>query len=210
MDSRRSTRLFALSAALAVAAGLGAAAYFAFVPRDGDPFADCRSSTVAGGVATIGGPFSLTDGDGRRVTDKDVLTGPTLDYFGYSFCPDFCPTDLARNALVADELASREVRVGQVFITIDPARDTPPVVRDFAAAIHPDLVGLTGTPEEIAAAAAAFRVYYRKADTTDYYMMDHSTFTYLVDPAHGFLEFYGSNATPDEMATSVACYASRL
>ncbi len=209
MDNR-TLRLIALAAGLVTLAGLGLGTYFAFAPRDADPFADCRSSRVAGGTAAIGGPFSLTDGDGRRVTDKDVVTGPTLIYFGYSFCPDFCPTDLARNALVADQLAGQGVKLGQVFITIDPARDTAPVVRDFAAAIHPDLVGLTGAPEEIAAAAAAFRVYYRKADTSEYYMMDHSTFTYLVDPAHGFLEFYGSDATPDEMAASVACFAARL
>lgn len=209
MDNRTLSRV-AAAAMLAAVAGLGAGAYFAFAPRGGDPFADCRSGAVAGGAATIGGPFSLVNGDGQTVTEKDVLTGPTLVYFGYTFCPDICPTDLARNALVADDLAAEGVKVGQVFVTIDPARDTPPVVRDFAAAIHPDLVGLTGTAEEIAAAAAAYRVYFRQADTSEYYLMDHSTFTYLVDPARGFLEFYRSDATPEAMAASVACFAARL
>ena len=209
MDNR-TLRLVAASAVLAVAVGLGAGVYFAFPPRGYDPFADCRSGAVAGGAAAIGGPFRLVDGAGRTVTEKDVVTGPTLVYFGYTSCPDFCPTDLSRNAQVADELAGRGIRLGQVFITIDPARDTPPVVRDFAAAIHPDLVGLTGTAEEVAAAAAAYRVYFRKADESEYYMMDHSTFTYLVDPAHGFLEFYASDTPPDRMADSVACFASRL
>lgn len=209
MDNR-TLRLFAVSAVLAVTVGLGAGAYFAFAPRDGDPFADCRSGTVAGGAATIGGLFTLVNGEGQPVTDRDVLTDPTLVYFGYTFCPDICPTDLARNALVADDLAARGIKVGQVFVTIDPARDTPDVVRDFAAAVHPDLVGLTGTAEEIAAAAAAYRVYYRQADASEYYLMDHSTFTYLVDPAHGFLEFYGSDAAPEAMAASVACFAGHL
>ena len=134
MDNR-TLRLFAVSAVLAVTVGLGAGASFAFAPRDGDPFADCRSGTVAGGAATIGGPFTLVNGEGQPVTDRDVLTDPTLVYFGYTFCPDICPTDLARNALVADDLAARGIKVGQVFVTIDPARDTPDVVRDFAAAV---------------------------------------------------------------------------
>ena len=98
------------------------------------------------------------------MTEAEAITGPTLVYFGYTFCPDVCPMDLSRNALAAaDRWPSAAIDVGQVFITIDPERDTPEVVRDYAAAIDPALVGLTGTPEEIAAAAEAYKVYYRKA-----------------------------------------------
>jgi protein SCO1/2 len=166
---------------------------------------------VAGGAATIGGPFALTDGEGRRVTEGEAITGLTLVYFGYSFCPDVCPMDLSRNALAAAELADDGVDVGQVFISIDPARDTPEVVRDFAAAIDPALIGLTGTDEEVAKTAAAYKVYYRKnGDDPDYYLMDHSTFTYLVAPETGFLEVYRSEQTPEQVAASVACYAARL
>ncbi|WP_297971541.1 SCO family protein [uncultured Amaricoccus sp.] len=205
------TRLSAILAILVVVAGLAAAGWFALRPSDADPFAPCRGSSVAGGTATIGGPFALTDGAGRRVTDAEAITGPTLVYFGYSFCPDVCPFDLSRNALAAAELAEKGTQVGQVFISIDPARDTPEVVRDFVAAIDPGILGLTGTAEEVAKAAAAYKVYYRKSgDDPDYYLMDHSTFTYLVAPEVGFLDFYRSEQTPEQVAGSVACYAARL
>jgi protein SCO1/2 len=163
-----------------------------------------------GGAAAIGGQFALEDGAGARVTETEAVVKPTLIYFGYTFCPDFCPTDLSRNALAAENLAERGIDVGQVFITIDPERDTPEVVREFTAAIDPGLLGLTGTPEEIAAAAAAYKVYYRKAGEDEYYLMDHSTFTYLMAPGVGFLDVYRSDASPEEVADSVACFAARL
>ncbi len=195
------TRLTAILAAVAVVAGLSVGGWFALRQSDQDPFGPCRTSAVAGGAASIGGPFALTGGEGQRVTDAEAITGPTLVYFGYSFCPDVCPMDLSRNALAADELAERGIELGQVFITIDPERDTPEVTRDFAAAIDPGLVGLTGTPEEIAAAAAAYKVYYRKnGDDPDYYLMDHSTYTYLMAPGAGFLDFFRSEATPEQVA----------
>jgi protein SCO1/2 len=205
------TRISAILASAIALVGLTVAGLFAWRGADADPFADCRRSVVAGGSAAIGGPFTLTDGDGRKVTDADVITRPTLVYFGYSFCPDVCPLDLSRNALAAAELAERGTGVGQVFITVDPARDTPEAMRDYAAAIDPALVGLTGTPEEIAAAARAYKVFYRKSgDDPEYYLMDHSTFTYLMAPGVGLLEFYPSDATPEGVAESAACYVSRL
>jgi len=205
------TRVSAILAAVAVLVGLSVGGYFAMRQSNADPFADCRTAQVAGGTAAIGGPFALTDGEGRRVTDGVAITGPTLVYFGYSFCPDVCPMDLSRNALAAAALAERGTTVGQVFISIDPDRDTPEVTRDFAAAIDPGLLGLTGTAEEIAAAAAAYKVYYRRnGDDPDYYLMDHSTFTYLMAPETGFLAFYRSEATPEEVADSVQCYAAKL
>ena len=134
------------------------------------------------------------------MTDAQAITRPTLVYFGYTFCPDFCPTDLSRNALAAEALAGRGIDVGQVFISIDPARDTPEIVRDFAAAIDPGLLGLTGTPEQVDAAARAYRVYYRKAGDDPYYLMEHTTFTYLMAPGARFLDFYRSEATPEAVA----------
>ena len=195
------TRVYALLASAAVVVGLVG---FFVAPRflgGDDPFADCRRAAVAGGTAAIGGPFALTGAGGERVTDAEAITGPTLVYFGYSFCPDICPTDLSRNALAAEALAEDGTEVGQVFISIDPARDTPEVVGDYAAAIDPGLLGLTGTAEEVDAAAKAYKVYYRKAgDDPEYYLMDHSTFTYLMAPGVGFLEFYQSDATPEAVA----------
>jgi protein SCO1/2 len=205
------TRIAAYLAAAVVLVGLAAGGYLAMRTTAGDRFADCRAAQVAGGAAAIGGPFSLIDDSGARVTDAEVITRPTLVYFGYSFCPDVCPMDLSRNALAAQALAERGAEVGQVFITIDPARDTPEVLHDYVAAIDPGLVGLTGTPEEIDAAAKAYKVYYAKnGDDPEYYLMDHSSFSYLMAPEVGFLEFYPSDATPEAVADSVACYVAEL
>jgi len=194
-----------------VVVGLAVAGIYAMQPSDGDPFADCRRGAVAGGAATIGGPFTLEDTQGVKVTDAEVIKGPTLVYFGYSFCPDVCPTDLSRNAIAAADLADQGVKVGQVFVSIDPERDTPKVVGDFVGQIDPAITGLTGTPEEVAAAAKAYKVFYRKAgDDPQYYLMDHSTFTYLVAPGTGFLEFYSSEMSPEDLASSVSCFAKKL
>jgi protein SCO1/2 len=205
------TRAAALLATAAVVIGLAVGGVFALRRPAGDAFADCRDGAVAGGAASIGGPFALTAPDGRRVTEAEAITGPTLVYFGYASCPDFCPTDLARNALAADVLAERGVGVGQLFITIDPARDTPEAVGGFTQAIHPDLLGLTGTAADVDAAARAYKVYYRKSgDDPLFYMMDHTTFSYLMAPGVGFLEVYRSEARPEAVADSVACFVAAL
>jgi protein SCO1/2 len=148
------TRLAALLAAASVLVGLAVGVFIVVRGSGDDPFASCRRTQVAGGRAEIGGPFSLIDGTGARVTEAEVIDRPTLVYFGYSFCPDVCPTDLARNAVARDILAERGLDVRLAFITIDPERDTADQMGPYAASIHPDMIGLTGTPEEIAAAAA--------------------------------------------------------
>ena len=98
-----------------------------------DKFAQCRSSQIAGGAAAIGGPFELVNGKGETVTDKDVITEPTLVYFGYTFCPDVCPFDMSRNAEAVDILAERGLSVTPLFISIDPDLDTPEVVPEDEA-----------------------------------------------------------------------------
>ncbi len=205
------TRTAALLATAAVIVGLAVGGYFAFGRPEGDPFAECRTAQVAGGTAAIGGPFSLIGAGGQAVTDAQAITRPTLIYFGYGFCPDVCPTDLSRNALAAEALAGRGIDVGQVFITVDPARDTPEQIGAFASSIDPKIVALTGTPDQIAAAARAYKVYYRKAtDDPENYLMDHSSFTYLMAPGVGFLDFFRSDATPEAVAETVACFAGKL
>lgn len=205
------TRATAFLAAATVLIGLAFGWFMVMRGADDDAFADCARGAVAGGSASIGGPFTLTNGAGARVTDADVVTRPTLIYFGYSFCPDFCPTDLARNAAAAALLAERGADVGLVYISIDPERDTPEIASEFAASIDPRIIGLSGSPEDVAAAANGYRVYYRKADDDpEFYLMDHSTFTYLAAPGRPFLEFYPSDATPEAVADSVACFADAL
>lgn len=199
------TRVYASLAIAAVAAVLGWTGYSLYAARQADPFAECGSGNIGG---NIGGPFTLVDETGRTVTDKDVFTKPSLVYFGYTFCPDVCPLDNARNAEAVDLLADMGIEVTPVFISIDPARDTPEVMRDFTDNMHPAMIGLTGTAEQVDAASKAYRTYYRKQDTGDeYYLMDHSTFTYLVLPKVGFVDFFRRETTPAEMADRVACFA---
>lgn len=203
------TRIYAIAAMLVTLAFLGASYYFLIlVPRANDPFADCRAGAVGGG--DIGGPFTLLNGDGQTVTDKDVLTKPSLVYFGYTFCPDVCPADNARNAEAVDILEERGFDVQPVFISIDPDRDTPEVVKEFAANLHPKMVGLTGSPEQVKAASVAYKTYYRKQEgDSEFYLMDHSTFTYLVMPGYGFVDFFKRDDSADAMADRVACFAEK-
>jgi protein SCO1 len=199
------SRLAAISAASAVCVLLGGTALYVtvFAAKDAN---DCRGGQVAG---SIGGPFTLTDQAGKTVTDKDVIAKPALIYFGYTFCPDVCPVDNARNAEAVDILAEQGYDVTPVFITIDPARDTTAVMADYAANMHPKMIALTGTPEQIDVASKAYRTYYRKQDGDDeFYMMDHTTFTYFALPGTGFADVFERETTPLQMATRVACFLS--
>ena len=200
------TRLFAGAAALIAVAAVGAGAWFMLAGR-GDPYAACRDGQIAGGPGMIGGPFTLVDQTGKTVTDADVITKPTLIYFGYTFCPDVCPVDAARNAEAVDILEERGDEVTPVFISIDPKRDTPEVLAEFTAAIHPRMIGLTGTPEQIQAVAQAYKTYFKAQEGNgDYYLVDHSTFTYLMLPKIGFADFFRREVTPDEIANRVSCF----
>ncbi|EKE44693.1 regulatory protein SenC [Oceaniovalibus guishaninsula JLT2003] len=209
---RRATLLVTVAAV--AAAGLLAGTWYS-TTRATDVFADCRSASVAGGTGAIGGPFTLVDQDGRTVTQDDVFTRPSLVYFGYTYCPDVCPLDAARNAEAVDLLTERGYDVQPVFITIDPERDTPEVLKAFAGYMHPDMIGLTGTPDQVRAASQAYKTYYsrRETDDPDNYLMDHSVFTYLVLPEHGFVDFFrgapsygGEGVEADEVAQRTACY----
>lgn len=202
------TRLLATGAALAVVAMLGGTYLYVTMNRADDVFAECRSGAVGGGA--IGGPLSLVNGDGKTVTDAEIFTKPSLLYFGYTFCPDVCPMDNARNAEAVDILEERGIDVQPVFISIDPARDTPDVVRDFAANLHPKMIGLTGSEEQVKAASQAYKTYYKRQESADeFYLVDHSTFTYLVLPGQGFVEFFKREDTAAAMADRTACFVEK-
>lgn len=138
--------------------------------------------------ARIGGDFTLTGEDGQPVSWTDFNGKWRVVYFGFAYCPDICPTDLQRSsqglALYARDQPQLAAQIQPIFITIDPERDTPEVVAEFTDAFSKDLIGLTGTPEQIAAAAKAFGVYFAKGEVNEQgaYMMDHSNVTYLFDP----------------------------
>ncbi len=174
---------------------------------DEDQFASCRTSKIAGGASQIGGPFELLNAKGETVTDKDVLTAPSLIYFGYTFCPDVCPLDNARNAEAIDLLEERGQMVTPVFISIDPARDTPEIVGDFAFNLHERMIGLTGSAEQVKAASQTYKTYYKAHDAEDeFYLVDHSTFSYLVMPGHGFVEFFRRDTSPKDIADRIGCF----
>lgn len=199
------TRLYAIAAATATLTMLGGLFAYVQLNRADDTFAECRQGQVAGG--DIGGPFSLVNTSGQTVTDKDVLTKPSLVYFGYTFCPDVCPFDMARNVEAVDLLAARGIDVTPVFISIDPERDTPEALADYATNMHPALVALTGSPEQVKAASQAYKTFYRKQPSDDeFYLVDHSTFTYLMLPGTGFVDFFRREITSEQMADSVACF----
>lgn len=198
-------KLYAGLAATAVVGLLAGTLYTVYSNRSDDIFAQCRSGQVAGGA--IGGPFTLVDENGKTVTETEVFTKPSLVYFGYTFCPDVCPLDNARNADAVDLLDGMGLDVTPVFISIDPERDTPEVMLDFTDNLHQRMIGLTGTPEQVKAASQAYKTYYKKQeDGGEYYLMDHSTFTYLVLPGSGFAEFYQRDTTPEAIAESVSCF----
>jgi protein SCO1/2 len=199
-----------------VSVGIASAALLALVggvvlvqsgPSGDDIFAPCRAGVVGGGA--IGGPFTLVDENGAVVTEKDVITGPTLIYFGYTFCPDVCPLDNIRNAEAVDLLEAEGIEIKPVFISFDPQRDTPDVLRDFTDAMHPRMLGLTGSEQQVKAASQAYKTYFkRQEDGGEYYLIDHSTFSYFMMPEHGFVEFFNRDASAQDVAKSMACFVN--
>jgi protein SCO1/2 len=201
-----STRSYAIAAISIVAIGL--VATYAVTRNGGaDRFAECRSSKVAG-AATIGGPFALVDENARLVTDRDVITGPSLVYFGYTFCPDICPADTARNAEAVDALEEMGYSVTPVMISVDPGRDTPEVLKEWTDYIHPRMLGLTGSPEQIRDVAKTYKTFFKvPEDTSDeYYLVDHMTQTYLMFPETGFAEFFSREDSAEDIARRTACF----
>ncbi len=157
-------------------------------------------------VAAIGGPFTLVDGAGKTVTDQAFRGKYMLVYFGYTFCPDVCPTTLNDVAQAVDKLGPAADKLQPLFITIDPARDKPDVIRQYAAAFSPKLQGLTGSAAQIATVAKEYRVYYAPHKTgpnPDDYTMDHSSVLYLMNPAGQFIGVIRADEGPDAMAADL-------
>jgi protein SCO1 len=204
-DAMEST--LAIGGATVIAALIGGTYFVTQVYQPADAFAACRAGQVAGG--DIGGPFTLVDETGATVTDADVITQPSILYFGYTFCPDVCPLDNARNADAVDLLAAKGISATPIFITIDPARDTPEIMADYTDNFSDTMIGLTGSAEQIAAASTAYRTYYAKQEgDPEFYMMDHSTFSYLVLPELGFMDFFQRDDTAEQVAERTACFVN--
>ncbi|MDA0341917.1 MAG: SCO family protein [Proteobacteria bacterium] len=161
----------------------------------------------------FGGPFTLVDHDGRAVSERSFAGRHMLVYFGYTFCPDVCPTDLTAIAAALDEIGPLAGKLQPLFVTVDPARDTAEVMRRYALSLHPALLGLTGTEAQVAGAAKAYRVHRRifkvEGGDEDDYLVDHSSLTYLMGPNGQFVTMVPHGTAPERIAALLRKYLTR-
>ena len=184
-------------ASLIAAAGLAGALALAPVVE--------RPRVVVSGIADVGGPFTLTAHTGNRVADADFRGKFMLVAFGFTFCPDVCPAQLQVMTAALDAMGSEAERIQPLFITIDPERDDVARLAEYMAPFHPRLIGLTGTPEEVAAVADAYHVWYEKVDeqgSDD--LMDHTSITYLMGPDGEFLQHFGFGTSAETLAKALS------
>ena len=166
-----------------------------------------RSSSVGPAIAAVGGPFQLVDQDGKTVSDADMKGRPFLVFFGYTHCPDVCPTTLFEMSQMLHALGPDAGRIGALFITVDPERDTPAVLKDYLASFDPHLRGLTGGPAAVDAALKAYRVYAKKVPLKDGdYTMDHTAVVYLMDKNGRFVAPFNMKRTAEAEAADVRGY----
>ena len=187
---------------IAISAALG---FYVHTPSEVD-LVPARAQQSAE-APTIGGPFTLVDHDGKTVTDQDYSGRFMLVYFGFTYCPDVCPTSLTAIAEALDMLGKDAEKIAPLFVTVDPERDTPEQMKMYVEHFHPSMIGLTGSLEQVDRAARGYRVYYAKvtdgdADADDY-LMDHTAITYLMGPDGEFRAFFSHDATPEEIAKRI-------
>jgi protein SCO1 len=154
--------------------------------------------------SNVGGPFQLTDQNGRAVTDRDFKGEPFLVFFGFTNCPDICPTTLFEMSEVFKRLGPDADRTAALFISVDPERDTPDKLKDYVSSFHPRIFGLTGTPEQIATVEREYRVYAKKVTLKDGdYTMDHTAVVYLMDKDGRFVAPFNLKKSADEAAADL-------
>jgi protein SCO1/2 len=193
---RVQTVLFALAAALAL---LSAGLVWYLIAT-----APARQANSEAPIATIGGPFALIDQDGRPRTDRDFRGHYVLLYFGYTSCPDVCPTTLQTMADALAQLGPKAANVAPVFISFDPERDTPAVLKKYVAAFGPRLVGLTGSMAHITQVAHAYRVYFAKHPMPGGgYSVDHSSVIYLLGPDGKLVTFFDAGENANTLANAI-------
>jgi protein SCO1/2 len=160
-----------------------------------------QPKVVSSGTAAIGGPFALVTADGRTVTEQTYRGKWMLIYFGYTLCPDACPTALTNVSIAIQTLREEADDIQPLFVTIDPGRDTRQVLANYLQSFDPRIAGLTGSAEQIAAVVKAYRVYVAPQQSTgDGYLVDHSSYVYLMDPNGTFVDVVEGAAPPDQMA----------
>ena len=155
----------------------------------------------------VGGPFKLTDQNGKTITDQDLKGHPSLVFFGFTHCPEICPTALADISQVIDTLGSDGDKVNALFVTVDPERDTPAVLKDYLSSFNPRLIGVGGDADALAAVAKAYRVYYKKVPLKDGdYTMDHTAIVYLMDKNGQFVSPFSLRRRPEDAAAELRRY----
>jgi cytochrome oxidase Cu insertion factor (SCO1/SenC/PrrC family) len=190
--AQRGVLIFAVGAVL-LAGALG----LQYALKSGGPL-------ESAGAASIGGDFTLVDQNGEKRTAADFRGRLMLVYFGFTYCPDVCPTELQTMSEAIDLLGEKGDAVQPVFISVDPERDTPEQLRPYADSFHPRLVALTGSPEQVAQAARAYKVYYNKREQKDGpYLVDHSSFVFLMGRDGKYVMHFSPAATPEQMASAI-------
>ena len=213
-SSRKRLILVGLAPALAALIVAGVVLWLqprpvAVVTQGGAPLAPGLVRLPPG--SELGGPFQLIDHNGQSVTDATYAGKFMLIFFGFTHCPDVCPTELSAMATALDDLGPLAERVQPLLVTIDPARDKPAALKDYVVAFHPRIVGLTGSDEQVAAAAKAYRVYYAKGpvDAEGNYAMDHSAFVYLMGPDGKLRSVFRAGASPGVIAAEIKTQLTR-
>jgi protein SCO1/2 len=165
------------------------------------------SAPVAQQIAAIGGPFRLTDQNGQAVSDQDLKGHPFLVFFGFTHCPDVCPTTLFEVSEILRALGPDADRVRALFITVDPERDTPALMKDYLSSFDPHLAGLTGDPAAVTAVAKAYRVYFKKVPLDQGgYTMDHTAIVYLMDKDGRFVQPFSLKRTIEAATADLRKY----
>jgi protein SCO1/2 len=187
-------------------AALGLAAAFLLLPQARERMFPLPEPTVSG-KALIGGPFSLIDGTGKRVTEQTYRGRYTLVFFGFTSCPDVCPAGLQLMSAALEKIGPKADRITPLFITLDPERDTPEKVASYVKNFNPRIVGLSGTPGDIASVAKAYRVYYQKVPTEGgapgSYSLDHSSIIYLMDPKGEYVTHFTPTTTVEQLTAGL-------
>jgi protein SCO1/2 len=204
MNPQIKKRLMRTAGLAAIALFIGAGIGFVQMSQNNNPNAQVVNKTTMAGVP-IGGPFTLVNQDGQTVTEKNFENGYKLVYFGFTMCPMICPTGLQKIAKTLNEMGEDGKAITPILITVDPERDTPQVMKEYVQQFHPQMVGLTGSKEQVDSVVKEYRVFAAKVndeELTDY-TMDHSSFTYLMSPDNRLIALYRDSDTAEFMAKDI-------
>ncbi len=199
LPSRRTLVVAGLLIALAAALGITSILY--------QPSLHKSSGQKGSGTALVGGPFTMVNQNGETVTEKTFAGRSMLMFFGFTFCPDVCPTQLQVMTEALNQLGAKADQITPVFVSIDPERDTPDVVKAYVSNFHPQMVGLTGSLEQVQQMTTAYRVFYQKVENAKRpqdYTMDHSSILYLMGPDGSFLGHFPYESDPAKLAAGIA------